>query len=56
MTPAGPVTPRRPQRRKLRLAASSGVDIGDPVPDWTPFEPPRAPEGSPNVVYLVLGG
>ena len=56
MTPAGLVTPRRPQRRKLRLAASSGVDIRDSVPGWTPFEPPRAPENSPHVVYLVLGG
>ena len=25
------------------------VDIGDSVPDWTPFEPPTAPEGAPNV-------
>ena len=30
------------------------VDIRDSVPDWTPFEPPRAPDGSPNVVYMVL--
>ncbi len=30
------------------------VDIRDSVPDWTPFEPPKAPEGAPNVVYAVL--
>jgi arylsulfatase len=30
------------------------VDIRDSTPDWTPFEPPRAPEGAPNVVYIVL--
>ena len=30
------------------------VDIRDSVPDWTPYEPPRAPEGAPNVVYIVL--
>ena len=30
------------------------VDIRDSVPDWTPFEPPTAPEGAPNVVYAVL--
>jgi arylsulfatase A-like enzyme len=30
------------------------VDIRDSVPDWTPFEPPKAPEGAPNVVYIVL--
>jgi arylsulfatase A-like enzyme len=30
------------------------VDIRDSVPDWSPFEPPRAPGGAPNVVYIVL--
>jgi arylsulfatase A-like enzyme len=30
------------------------VDIRDSVPDWTPFQPPKAPSGSPNVVYIVL--
>jgi arylsulfatase len=30
------------------------VDIRDSVPDWAPFEPPTAPEGSPNVLYMVL--
>ena len=30
------------------------VDIRDSVPDWSPFEPPQAPDGSPNVVYIVL--
>ncbi len=30
------------------------VDIRDSVPDWSPFEPPRAPEGAPNVSYAVL--
>ena len=30
------------------------VDIRDSVPDWTPFEPPKAPEGAPNVVYIAL--
>jgi arylsulfatase len=30
------------------------VDIRDSVPDWTPFEPPKAPEGAPSVVYIVL--
>jgi arylsulfatase A-like enzyme len=32
----------------------TNVDIRDSVPDWTPFEAPRAPEGAPNVVYIVL--
>ena len=30
------------------------VDIRDLVPDWSPFGAPRAPEGAPNVVYIVL--
>jgi arylsulfatase len=30
------------------------VDIRDSVPDWAPFEPPRAPDGAPSVVYIVL--
>jgi arylsulfatase A-like enzyme len=33
---------------------SVNVDIRDSVPDWAPFEPPRAPAGSPNVLYIVL--
>jgi arylsulfatase A-like enzyme len=30
------------------------VDVRDSVPDWDPFQPPTAPEGAPNVVYIVL--
>ena len=30
------------------------VDIRDSVPDWSPFEAPKAPEGAPNVLYIVL--
>jgi len=30
------------------------IDIRDSEPDWSPFEPPKAPEGAPNVVYIVL--
>ncbi|WP_246393951.1 arylsulfatase [Pseudonocardia pini] len=30
------------------------VDIRDSTPDWGPFEPPEAPAGAPNVVYIVL--
>jgi arylsulfatase A-like enzyme len=30
------------------------ADIRDSVPDWSPFEPPRAADGSPSVVYIVL--
>jgi arylsulfatase A-like enzyme len=30
------------------------VDVRDSVPDWTPYEAPRAPEGAPNVLMIVL--
>ena len=30
------------------------VDIRDSVPDWEPFEPSKAPDGAPSVVYIVL--
>ena len=30
------------------------VDVGHSEPDWAPFEPPNAPDGAPNVVYVVL--
>jgi hypothetical protein len=30
------------------------VDIRDSQPDWSPFEPPKAPDGAPSVVYIVL--
>ena len=30
------------------------VEIRDSEPDWTPFEPPKASDGAPNVVYIVL--
>jgi hypothetical protein len=31
------------------------VDIRDSVPDWAPFEPPKALPGAPSVVFIVLG-
>ena len=29
------------------------LDVRDSKPDWDPFLPPKAPEGAPNVVYIV---
>jgi arylsulfatase len=29
------------------------VDIRDSVPDWASYEQPKAPEGAPNVLYIV---
>jgi arylsulfatase A-like enzyme len=37
----------KPFRGKIAL------DIRDSVPDWSPYEAPRAPEGAPNVLYIV---
>ena len=37
-----------------RFGGTINVDIRDSEPDWAPFEPPRAPDGAPNVVYIVL--
>jgi len=36
------------------FAGVVNVDIRDSVPDWAPFEAPRATEGAPSVVYIVL--
>ena len=30
------------------------LDIRDSVPDWAPYEQPKAKPGTPNVVYIVL--
>ena len=30
------------------------IDIRDSVPDWAPYLQPVAPEGAPNIVYIVL--
>ena len=30
------------------------IDIKDSVPDWGPYTQPIAPEGAPNVLYVVL--
>ncbi len=37
-----------------RFQGKINTDIRDSEPDWAPFEPPRAPEGAPNVLYIVL--
>jgi arylsulfatase len=30
------------------------IDIKDSEPDWEPFRQPMAPDGAPNIVYIVL--
>ena len=29
------------------------IDIRDSVPDWEPYEQPKAPEGAPNVLFIT---
>jgi arylsulfatase len=35
------------------FAGRISLDIRDSVPDWTPYLAPKAPEGAPNVVFVV---
>jgi arylsulfatase A-like enzyme len=46
------------QRQVDRMGAvfngTVDVDIRDSQPNWAPFEPPKAPDGAPSVVYIVL--
>lgn len=37
-----------------KFQGTINIDIRDSVPDWTPYEPPRAPEGAPHVLCIVL--
>lgn len=37
----------KPFRGKIDL------DVRNSVPDWEPYEEPKAPEGAPNVLYIV---
>ncbi len=29
------------------------LDVRDSVPDWEPYTPPKAPEGSPNILFVL---
>ena len=31
------------------------IDIKQSTPDWEPYTQPKAPDGAPNVLYIVLG-
>jgi arylsulfatase len=37
-----------------QFSGTINLDIRDSKPDWTPFEPAKAPDGAPNVLYIVL--
>src|SRR3954462_7920111 len=60
VAPAARRAPARSWRRSQRSTMGESfkgkinTDIRDSVPDWSPFQPPKAPDGAPNVVYAVL--
>jgi hypothetical protein len=29
------------------------LDVGDLTPDWEPYAQPKAPDGAPNVLFVV---
>jgi hypothetical protein len=35
------------------LQGHDQIDIRDSAPDWAPYEQPKAPDGAPNVIFLV---
>lgn len=35
------------------FAGKVELDIRKSTPDWTPFLPPKAPDGAPNVLFVV---
>ncbi len=36
-----------------RFRGKITLDARDAIPDWSPYEAPRPPEGAPNVLYIV---
>jgi arylsulfatase A-like enzyme len=38
---------------KKKSKAVINLDVRDSKPDWTPYQPPEAKAGSPNVLYIV---
>jgi arylsulfatase A-like enzyme len=38
---------------KHRFNGRIALDVRDALPDWTPYQPAEAPEGAPNVLFIV---
>ena len=56
---AGSIDPSQHMRGASQVMAKPfkgviNLDIRDSVPDWGPYVQPEAPEGAPNVLYIVL--
>jgi arylsulfatase len=41
------------KKSNVKSKAKVTLDVRDSTPDWAPFLPPQAKEGSPNVLYIV---
>lgn len=39
--------------RKKHFEGRIALDVRDARPDWSAYAPPKAPEGAPNVLYIV---
>ena len=46
-------TPEQDTGNRPSAGPRIDVDIRDSEPDWSPYLPPRAPDGAPNVLLLA---
>ncbi len=54
MTDDDPIDDReREDMTKKHFNGRLAIDARDAEPDWSPFAPPQAPEGAPNILYIV---
>lgn len=38
---------------KKHFGGRIAIDVRDSKPDWAPYQPPQAPEGAPNLLFIV---
>ena len=50
-TPAEPAPTAAPSNEEFHGKIS--LDVRDSVPDWVPYTPKRAPEGAPNILFVL---
>ena len=36
-----------------KFAGKIELDVRDSTPDWTPYLPPTAPKGAPNILFVL---
>ena len=39
---------------KIPFKGTAKLDVRESVPDWTPFMPKKAPEGAPNILFILF--